>query len=255
MMKLGRIAGIDVSLHWSFLLLVGWIAMNRLFGEGGVLGAALAVSLILLVFGVVVLHELGHALTARWFGIPTRSITLYPIGGVARLERVPEKPLQEFLVAAAGPAVNLALALALRAAAGWWPPGSVAGMLLEGLVWSNLLLAGFNLLPAFPMDGGRILRAFLASRTDYLRATEQAVRVGRWTALAFGVLGLFHSLTLVLIAAFVWFAGGAELAAVRARYAPWRPWFLNATGPAWTPGLPRDITWARVVSIRRIPPR
>ncbi len=169
--RVGRIAGIDIHVHFKFLLLLGWVSLIHYLTRrewGDALSGLLSITTL---FGIVVLHELGHALTARRFGIRTRDITLLPIGGVARLERTPDEPKQELLVALAGPAVNVALAAALfgvlRLGTGPAAPGQViggGGGVLDQLLWVNVLLAAFNLLPAFPMDGGRVLRAPLALR-------------------------------------------------------------------------------------------
>lgn len=206
--KLGRIAGIDTHVHASFLLLVVWAAWAAYQGAGTGLAALLGVVFLLAVFGSVLLHELGHALTARRFGIRTRGITLLPIGGVAALEGEPRTPKQELAIALAGPAVNFVLA------AGLFVFMSVAGLpaygLLGSLMTANLMLGLFNLLPAFPMDGGRALRAFLATRVGGPRATDIAVRVGKFAAVAFGIYGLFNNWMLMLIAAFVWVAANAE---------------------------------------------
>ncbi len=233
--RMGKLAGIDVYVHLTFLLLLAWIGLSRLFSGQGVAGATLSVLLVVMVFGIVVLHELGHALAARHYGIPTRDITLLPIGGVARLARMPERPLQEFVVAAAGPAVNLVLAclgaLGLFVSAGLQAslPVMLVAEFVEWFVIANLVLLLFNLVPAFPMDGGRILRALLAVRLPYLKATEIAVKVARVLAVGLGMYGLFNSPMLVLIAVFVWMGGGAELAMVRQRFQP---------APAWGPGVP-----------------
>lgn len=213
--RLGKVAGIDLYVHVTFLMLLAWVGLSRLFTGYGLDGAVLSVALVGLTFGVVVLHELGHALAARRFGIPTRDITLLPIGGVARLARMPEKPLQELVVALAGPAVNLVLAVAAGALLFVVPHELVLWFL--GL---NVILLVFNLLPGFPMDGGRVLRALLALRMPRLRATEIAVRVGRWVALALGVAGLFWNPMLILVAVFLWLTGGSELAAVRRQEQP-----------------------------------
>jgi Zn-dependent protease len=245
--RLGKLAGIDVYVHLTFLLLLAWIGLSRLFSGQGVAGATLSILLMIMVFGIVVLHELGHALAARNYGIPTRDITLLPIGGVARLARMPELPLHEFIVAAAGPAVNLVLAclgaLGLYVLAGLQAslPVMLAAEFIEWFVIANLVLLFFNLVPAFPMDGGRILRALLAFRLPYLKATEIAVKVARVLALGLGLYGLFGNPMLVLIAIFVWMGGGSELAMVRQRFQPapaWGPVVPPFTGGRWMPGGP-----------------
>lgn len=216
--RLAEIAGIGVYVHVTFLMLVAWVAVTELANGHGVRAMTNGVLLILAVFGIVVLHELGHALTAKRFGIRTRDITLLPIGGVARLERMPEKPTQELLVALAGPAVNVVLALALfavlflRGSLLALPTLEHAGFLAK-LFWINVSLALFNLLPAFPMDGGRALRAALALRLDYVRATEIAARLGQGMALLFGAFGLYHNPMLLFIALFV-FMGAQQEASI-----------------------------------------
>lgn len=216
--RLGTLASIPIYIHATFVLLLAWIAFAHLSAGHGVAVAAQGLVLVLVVFAVVVLHELGHALVARRFGIATRDITLYPIGGIARLERMPERPRQELLVAIAGPAVNFALALvtylALRiAGAGLGgEPLAIGGALAVQLIWINLSLGLFNLLPAFPMDGGRILRATLAFWMDRPRATAAAAHVGRAIAVVLGIVGLMTSFWLALIAVFVWLAAGQEAA-------------------------------------------
>lgn len=205
--KLGRIAGIDTHVHASFLLLVVWAAWAAYQGAGTGLAALMGVAFLLAVFGSVLLHELGHALVARRFGIRTRGITLLPIGGVAALEGEPRNPKQELAIALAGPAVNFVLAGGLFAVTAITGLGSG---LLGSLMVANLMLGVFNLIPAFPMDGGRALRAFLATRLGGPRATEIAVKVGKFAAIGFGVYGLFNNWMLMLIAAFVWVAANAE---------------------------------------------
>jgi Zn-dependent protease/CBS domain-containing protein len=203
--------------HATFLILLGWVAMSHFMAGHGLAMAASGVAYILAVFAIIVLHELGHALTARRFGIATRDITLLPIGGVARLERMPTKPSQELLVAVAGPAVNVALALLLFAALvamGTIEDATaltfVGGPFLAKLMWTNVALAAFNVIPAFPMDGGRVLRALLAMRTSYVRATDIAATVGQGVALVFGLVGLFVNPFLVFIALFVWIGAQVE---------------------------------------------
>ncbi|GIW97108.1 MAG: hypothetical protein KatS3mg111_0441 [Pirellulaceae bacterium] len=223
-MRVGTFGGIPVYIHWSFWLLIAVYFFSAVTSSG--LGAALyAVAFILAIFVCVVLHEFGHAAAAAMFGIPTADITLLPIGGVARLRRLPENPLHELVIAVAGPAVNVVIAgvllipWMLGAAVGRAAPGLGAGTdFLEQVIAANIVLVVFNLLPAFPMDGGRVLRAFLAMRMGQLRATQIAARVGRWMALIFFLMGLIYGhFILLLIAAFVFFAGTAELLNVRMR--------------------------------------
>src|SRR6266487_4132654 len=176
-----RIAGIQLRIHVTFLLLIAWLAFGY-YGQGGTAAAIHGVVLILLLFLCVVLHEFGHALAARSFGINTPDITLLPIGGVARLERMPEEPKQELLIAIAGPMVNVVIALGLFVAGGaqaFVNPSTVeGGGFIAQLMTINILLVLFNLLPAFPMDGGRVLRALLATRLSYARATQVAASIG-----------------------------------------------------------------------------
>ena len=216
--KLGTLAGIGVYLHWSFWLLPAWI----LFSGSGLTGALGSVLFVFAIFGCVVLHELGHALMARHYGIGTRDITLYPIGGVASLMRMPRRPSQELAIALAGPAVNVVIAgllFAVLIVVGIGSQGLVfniaGGSFLINLLAVNIALVVFNMLPAFPMDGGRVLRAFLAMRKPYLRATEIAVRVGQVVAILLGLLGLMSGGTLIFIAMFVFLAAQAELAMAR----------------------------------------
>lgn len=225
--RIGRLAGINISVHVTFLLILLWIVVEEYaLGVRAMAGSALYM---VALFTIVVMHELGHALTARRFGVVTRDIILLPIGGVARLERMPRNPRQELLVAVAGPAVNVVLALVLLAivrltgalpAANLYdfdPLLSVRGFLYQ-LVFVNVVLALFNMLPAFPMDGGRVLRALLAMRmSSYARATGIAARIGRVLALCLAAAGLYglRNPFWVLIALFVWMAAGTEAAAVR----------------------------------------
>jgi Zn-dependent protease len=217
--RLGRFAGIDVYVHVTFILLLAWVAWNYWAATGTLAGVGAEIALVMLLFLCVLLHEYGHALTARRFGIGTRSITLLPIGGLALLERMPKEPRQEILVALAGPAVNLAIAALLYLAIlATGHTGAalrlVSAGLLPTLLAANLMLAVFNLLPAFPMDGGRVLRAALATRMDRVRATWLAARIGQGLAVGFALLGLMGNPVLLLIAVFVWIGAGAEAAAV-----------------------------------------
>jgi Zn-dependent protease len=209
--KLGRIAGIDLYLHPTFLILLGVVGLTQ--------GGISAVLLLVAVFGCVVLHELGHALTARAYGIGTQDITLSPIGGVARLERMPRSPGAELLITLAGPGVNLVIALVawlLLPILG--NEATVIGAYASALLAINLFMAGFNLIPAFPMDGGRILRALLSPKLGRLQATEIAAGLGQGLAIALplGLLlvGIANPMHWIL-AAFLWFAAKSERMSVR----------------------------------------
>jgi Zn-dependent protease len=256
--KIGTAFGIGIHVHWSFLILPAWVLLQEL-GLGGWAWALFAVALVLAVFGCVVLHELGHALAARRFGIRTRDITLYPIGGVARLERMSEKPWEELWIAVAGPAVNVVIAgglwvlLGLIAATGPLFAVPLAGLdFLYMLMIINLVLVGFNMLPAFPMDGGRVLRALLAMRLGHVRATEVAVQVGTLMAVLMAVVGAvaLHSLSWVLVAGVVWLLGQQELAGLYRRARREEPHqFGNAPDDAFeqaappAPGSLRVFLW------------
>jgi Zn-dependent protease len=215
--KLTRVAGIDVYIHATFFILIAWIGLSYWQVEGSLAAVVKGVSFILALFLCVVLHELGHAMTARHYGIRTSRITLLPIGGVASMERMPEDPRQEIRVALAGPAVNIVIAGALAL---WlWATRSLVpldqldvtdGPVLQRLMVVNVFLAVFNLLPAFPMDGGRVLRAALALRMDHARATHLAASVGQVLALWLGLFGLFYNPFLIFIALFVWIGAAAE---------------------------------------------
>ncbi len=228
--KVGRYAGIDVYLHVTFLLFLLFIGAAQMLGAGSV-GAALdGVLFFVAVFGCVLLHEFGHALAARQYGIRTRDITLLPIGGVARLERMPDRPAQELWVAIAGPLVNVGIVVVL----GLWLLVSGQGISLRGMdltqgsfagrvLFVNLMLVVFNLIPAFPMDGGRVLRALLAMRMDYARATQIAAALGQGFALVFaffgllGILGGMGNPLLLFIALFVWIGASQEAGAAQFR--------------------------------------
>ncbi len=221
-LRIGKLFGIPVYIHLTFLLLLVWIGVLS-WREGESIRAGLeGVGFISTIFLCVVLHELGHALTARRYGIVTRDITLLPIGGVARMERMPDDPRQELWVALAGPAVNVVIAAALIAFAGVAaaiPDFSLAsGTFLNRLVAVNVFLVLFNLLPAFPMDGGRVLRALLARRMEYTRATHLAATVGQMMALLFGFVGLFVNPMLIFIAFFVWIGAAQEASMVQMKH-------------------------------------
>jgi len=214
--KMGRVAGIDLYIHATFLLVFLFMPQAR---EGGI-GAIQGILLICSVFGCVLLHELGHALMARRFGIGTVDITLYPIGGVARLQRMPRAPGAEFMIALAGPAVNFVIALAICAlfflGAATLGLSFSFGSFLGELLVINLGLGLFNLIPAFPMDGGRVLRAALSTALGRARATRVASAVGQCLAVIFGMMALFWTGNVVHIAlaAFIFFAARSEEAHV-----------------------------------------
>ena len=222
--KIGRFLGIDVYIHATFLLLLGWIGYSYWLESREWFYVLRGILFILAAFGCVVLHEYGHALTARRYNIRTRDITLYPIGGVARLERMPDKPIEELWVALAGPAVNVVIAAVLYAFAGLAPIvpdfSLTRGSFLDRMIMVNVVLVFFNLLPAFPMDGGRVLRALLATRMEYTRATHIAAQVGQVMALLFLLVGLVtHNFFLGFIAFFVWIGAAQEASVVQMRHA------------------------------------
>jgi Zn-dependent protease/CBS domain-containing protein len=210
-----RVAGIQLRIHITYLLLIGWVAFGY-YAVGCSAVAASRVIFILLLFVCVVLHEFGHAFAAKAFGINTPDITLLPIGGVARLERMPEEPVQELIIAVAGPMVNVVIALGLFVAGG--SQAFVDSSTVEGggfiaqLMTINIMLVLFNLLPAFPMDGGRVLRALLATRLSYARATQVAATVGQGFAFVFGFIGLVWNPFLIFIALFVYIGASQEAA-------------------------------------------
>ncbi len=223
--KLARIAGIDVYIHATFLLIVGWVGFTYWIEQGSLQAVVSGILFILLLFAFVVMHEYGHALTARRYGIRTRDITLYPIGGVARLERMPERPIEELWVALAGPAVNVVIAVVLftyLVISGSFEPLTgltiSSGSLIERLMIVNLWLVGFNLIPAFPMDGGRVLRALLGLRLEYVQATQIAAAIGQGIAFLFGFIGLFSNPFLVFIAFFVWMGAAQEANMVQMKH-------------------------------------
>ncbi|MDH7568313.1 MAG: site-2 protease family protein [Armatimonadota bacterium] len=224
--RLGQVSGIGVYVHATFLLIVLWVAMVHWVQQRSAAGVASAVLFILAIFACVVLHELGHALAAQRYGIATRDITLLPIGGVARLERMPDEPRQELWVALAGPLVSLVIAfglfVGLQIRHSLIPLSEFSftqGSFIERLMLVNVFIAFFNLLPAFPMDGGRVVRALLATRLEYTRATQLAASIGQAMALFFGFAGLLGNPFLLFIAFFVWIGAAQEAAMVQMRSA------------------------------------
>jgi Zn-dependent protease/CBS domain-containing protein len=234
-LQLLTIRGISIRVHITFPLILIWVVLQfGLLAGQGWSGALFGIIVILFLFGIVVLHELGHSIAAQNYGIDVREIILLPIGGVARLERIPENPKQEFVIAIAGPAVNFAIAivlLALDALLGLGgrfdsPEQMLAAMttvsvpaIFNYVFVVNLFLAFFNLIPAFPMDGGRVLRALLATRMDYARATMIAVTIGQGLAWLMGLWGfLGGGIFLILIAIFIYLGAGQEGQMVQVRH-------------------------------------
>ena len=221
--KLFDVAGTAVRVHPTFFLLLAWIAVFY-WMQGGPEAAVSGVVFIAILFVCVVLHEFGHILMARRFGIRTPDVTLLPIGGVASMERMPEKPSQEIAVALAGPAVNLVIAAVLLLVLGVPLDGEALSRVAEGdaglllrIAIANVALLVFNLIPAFPMDGGRVLRALLAIPLGFTRATRLAASIGQGLAVVLGFLGLLGNPLLILIAVFIFFAASGEAGYVQAR--------------------------------------
>lgn len=226
--RIGSLAGIPIGIHWTFLLILVWVGASSLSNGGNSEDLVFNLVLVLAVFFCIILHELGHALTARRFGIKTRDILITPFGGLARMERLPEKPAQEILVALAGPFINLVIGF-----------GLMVSLLLSGVSFSqlipsegelitekfylitlfriNIFLILFNLIPAFPLDGGRVFRALLQFRMSRLRATRVAAIAGQVFAVGFVVAGFFFNVFLVLIGGFVLLGARNELRMVKAR--------------------------------------
>lgn len=214
--SLGRLLGSELRVHVTFFLLLAWIGFAA-YSNGGWPAVVENLIFVLALFACVVAHEFGHALMARRYGIKTPDITLLPIGGLARLERMPEKPMQEVCVALAGPAVNIVIWVVLVLLGAGMPLNTISQIdsanigLLNRLAYINLLLAAFNMIPAFPMDGGRVFRALLCLRMDRVKATRIAALAGQVVAVGLGFFGLSSgNPILVLIAVFVFVAANAE---------------------------------------------
>jgi len=223
-LNIGTVAGTVIRIHLTFVIFLAWIFAAS-YASAGAAAAWGTLVFLLLLFLCVLLHEFGHIFTARAFGVTTPFVTLLPIGGVAQLERIPEEPWEEFLIAIAGPLVNVAIAAALILLFG-------AGLQTDGvaidntriplttrLAVVNIFIAVFNMIPAFPMDGGRVLRAALASRMGYVRATEISASIGQFVAFALGFLGLLYNPILIFIAIFVYLAASSEAHMVALRAA------------------------------------
>jgi len=215
--KIARVAGIDIYIHATFLLLIYLVGISYWKQQGTAAAVISGIAYILALFFCVVLHEFGHSLTARRYGIRTRNITLLPIGGIASLEKMPDDPRQEINVAIAGPAVNFVIAIILyfylyfsNTPVTAEQFGVANGSFLHRLMMVNIFLGAFNLLPAFPMDGGRVLRAILALRMDHTKATQKAASVGQFLAVGMGLLGIMYNPFLLFIAIFIWFGASIE---------------------------------------------
>ena len=227
--KIGRAFGIDLKVHWTFFLLLAFFAFAGYQGSGSLTNALITTVVILALFLCVVLHELGHSLVAQRLGIEIKDITLLPIGGVARLTSLPERPMDEVKIAVAGPLVNVVLApifFAIGIVLGASPlepaniiqGGNSVGQIFAYLGLINVALVLFNLIPAFPMDGGRVLRGLLASRLGAVRATDISSAVGQVFAIGFFLIGLLSgNFLLALVAVFIFFGASGEAQMVRQR--------------------------------------
>lgn len=223
-LKLFTVRGIDIRLHITFPLILIWAAVQfGILAGGGWTGALFGVIAVTLLFILVTLHELGHSIAAQHYGVPVKQIVLLPIGGVAQLQRMPRNPIQELVIAIAGPAVNVALAILMGAVSVAFGLSLLAplqllvggftisfGTLFSYIFFYNIILALFNMLPAFPMDGGRVLRALLALRFNYGKATRFAVNVGRGLAILLGLYGLFSGGIFLILIAFFIFTGATQ---------------------------------------------
>lgn len=215
---LGKVAGTALYIHWSFLLLVFYVYYSAYKEESSLQAGLLSILFLLTVFACITLHELGHIVVAKRYGSPARSITLFPFGGIANIEKLPEKPIQEFWMALAGPWVNVIIAAILfliitlkdgMPEFGALQPLDGPGFLFNLMV-VNITLAIFNLIPAFPMDGGRVLRALLAMRLNRLRATRIAARIGQIIAVGFIILGIFANWWLIMIGVLIIIGASGE---------------------------------------------
>lgn len=228
-LRLGKFFGIDVFVHWTFWILIVWIFLMHARSANGLSEGLWGVLFILALFGCVVLHEFGHALTAKRFGVKTRDITLYPIGGIASFESMPEQPAHELLISLAGPMVNIVIAAGLwiyLRASGQMPDvssmndGQLTNLpFLFSIMMANSILAVFNLIPAFPMDGGRVFRALLGFAMDKSTATRIAASLGQLLAIVFVFLGFFFNFWLVFIGLFIFLGAGGEAAAEQTKAA------------------------------------
>ena len=223
-LRLIRIAGIDVFIHWTFLILIAWVIFSGLRIGQDWERILFSLLFILLLFVCVTMHEYGHAIVARQYGVKTMDITLLPIGGIARMDKFPDNPKQELKIAIAGPLVNFVIAVILFFFYYFLDAPDSFDNLMDlkpsltsltlNLIIANIAIGVFNLIPAFPMDGGRILRAFLAMRTSRVNATKKAASVGQIIAMVFGITGVFFNPFLIIIAVFVFLGAQFEASSV-----------------------------------------
>jgi Zn-dependent protease len=219
----GKVAGIKFRIHWTFVLLLAFVFFAAR-AQYGTERATWSVLFICAIFACVLIHEMSHSIIGRHFGVQARSITLLPIGGIAAMDEIPDKPGQEVAISIIGPFINLVIAGVLYAAVGWWTgiglpdlfPDSVKTF-MAGLIGANLLLAVFNMIPAFPMDGGRVFRSLLALRMDYMRATSTAVTVGHVISIVFVFYGIFYNWWLAIIGVFLYLGASGEQRHVQVR--------------------------------------
>ncbi len=227
-LNLGRLFNVNIEIHWTFIFILAWVVFLELKSGGTFYNAAMSTVFIVLIFVCVVMHEFGHILTARKFGVRTKKITLLPIGGVASMDTIPENPKQELLIALAGPAVNIAIAMVLLLfikVSFFFEQDSnqlenlvshvTSQNLLIYLFSANIALAVFNFIPAFPMDGGRVLRAILAMKMDRVTATNIASGIGQFLALVFVIVGILYNPFLIIIGLFIYFGAYGENKMVR----------------------------------------
>jgi Zn-dependent protease len=225
---LGRISGIKLFVHWTFLLLIGWVIYSDVQSGLNFESVLWSLGFVFAIFGCVTLHELGHSLTAQRYHIRTRDITLLPIGGVASLESIPKKPSEELAVALAGPAVNVLIALLLLPVIYFGSsPDVFEGIggishsnFLTSLLSVNISLVVFNMIPAFPMDGGRVLRALLGFKLNHRKATTIAARIGQVIAVIFVAVGFYENSFLIFIGIFIFMGAQSELRYARDEFSP-----------------------------------
>jgi Zn-dependent protease/CBS domain-containing protein len=222
-LTVGSIWGTVIRIHVTFLLFLIWLWVV-FYRQGGAEAAWQGTTFIVLIFLCVLLHELGHVFAARRYGVKTRDVTLWPFGGIASMERMPDKPSQELIVALAGPAVNVVIALGLFLYLGaTLDPENLTRIedpkvsMAVKVLFANIILLVFNMIPAFPMDGGRVLRALLAMRMGNARATELAASIGQGFAILFGAVGIFYNPMLIIIAVFIFLAASGEAAQAQLR--------------------------------------